>query len=229
MHTADDHLAVHHSTSSSAFLVATLILLALTLTPAFTGKGGQLKRPLFWCSVAATSLCAFMISAPNWKQCIAVGGFFVIGLTITAYMYTDNLKLFGKTYTYFGQSRRQTNSNIATRDKRALRSSDERKVDVYPSLVTSPKLWWTLTLGMVICSFGIVTFAVDHHGGRQALVSGAVMLILAIGFGYQDGSGGLPIARGQSIQFAIIAIVTAMAFPALYLLAYSISKKRKNR
>ena len=52
-----------------------------------------------------------------------------------------------------------------------------------------------------------------------------LLVILALGTGYGDGSWNYPIARGQYVQFGIITVITAGSFAALYLIAYWAAKR----
>lgn len=96
--------------------------------------------------------------------------------------------------------------------------------DSYGGSVTAGKLWWLMIWGVTMCVGCIVIPAADKPwylvpGGAGALV------LIALGYGHQDASWGYGIARGQYVQFGIIAILTAGVFTVLYLAAYAAGKR----
>jgi len=215
-----DRLPVHHSPASTALLLATLASLVTTVYAASAKKPAPWHRLLFWCGALATAIFASLLPpSATWNQSIALGVFFFCALTVSAYMYTPFIQIRGKTYTYFKQAGGSTDTNQNYRRGAA----NENGV-----LISSPKLWWTLAFGILLCSFNIFTFAIDHQGARPALVSVIAIFIFAAAFGYIDGSSYFDVARGQRMQFILITITTAILFPAVYLFLYYAAKKLAN-
>lgn len=56
----------------------------------------------------------------------------------------------------------------------------------------------------------------------------AVILVIAVVFGFADGRAGDPIAQGQTLQFVLASVLTAGIFALLYLGARAVGKRKRS-
>lgn len=149
---------------------------------------------------------------------------FVAGMTLfTAYMNGPFIKIRGKIYAFHvDDSRPDPTPDGATAP--GVDSPDyDPAPDSYGTGVTAQKAWWMLILTAVILGWGAVVSFEDQR--LMTFVGAVAFITLAVSLGYGDASWDYKIARGQRLQFAIIAIVTVGVFPLLYLPAYYAGKR----
>lgn len=71
-------------------------------------------------------------------------------------------------------------------------------------------------------SFGVIVYG--YYAGRGgptvAVVMAAFLALVAAATGCGDASWGYAVARGQRIQFIVVAVLTVSTFTIVYLIAY---------
>jgi hypothetical protein len=189
------------------------------LVPVFlSSKNRKLARCSFWLGLLIACVSAFFVAYPADSKLRIGMSLFVAAITIfTAYMSTPFIKIRGKIYAFHISDSQPEEPDVA-----ASVSADEPDhdptPDSYGGIATAQKEWWIFIIAATIFGWNIVIFAEDKLW--VSVMSAVAFVALATGFGYGDASWGYKVARGQRLQFAIIALVTVGAFPLLYLPAY---------
>ncbi|WP_236054827.1 hypothetical protein [Mycobacterium sp. SM1] len=141
-------------------------------------------------------------------------------MIFNAYHFTLYIKIRGKIYAYYVTDSLPGPSPDGTLPPGAGDPDYDPAPDSYGGTATAKKTWWSGVFGMVILVVAI-DLAKPWH---TAMLVGAVV-VFAPGYGYSDASWGDPVARGQRLQFVIIAIITAGVFTAFYLAAYRAGRR----
>jgi hypothetical protein len=84
--------------------------------------------------------------------------------------------------------------------------------------------WWAQVFSVPLFGCMLLIQAPDKPWWLTPAAAAALVLASA-GFGYIDASQGFPIARGQRLQFVILAVITAGAFTLLYLTGRQAGKR----
>lgn len=214
-----------HQPHTLVFFLLTLAFLVLgTVVPMLANRGRSWERRVAWTGIVGATVCVFVACLPDWKLGIGVSLFGAAFLTLGAYAYTPYIKIRGKIYAFHV---RDSLPDAAADSTSAAGTEDpdyDPAPDSYSGTVTAQKFWWLLIMTMGICVGCVLVPAADKP---WYLVPGAVgMLVVgALFLGYGDASWRYGIARGQYIQFGIIAILTAGVFTVLYLAAYAAGKR----
>ena len=91
-------------------------------------------------------------------------------------------------------------------------------------MATAQKSWWNMVAVMVFIDFAALVPS-DHKPLWMRPAAAAILVLVAAAFGYIDASWGYAIARGQRLQFAIIAVVTAGVHTIIYLIAFRAGRR----
>ncbi|ORA41762.1 hypothetical protein [Mycobacterium branderi] len=170
---------------------------------------------------------AFFLGYPNWKEGLGAGLFVLAAMIIAAYGYTPYIKIRGKIYALS-----VIDSQPDTDHPCAQATADPNKdpaPDAYSGILTAKKLWWILVPVLAISSINTYAFMTHEGEGWVAGIGIGLLLVLATGAGFSDGSWGYRIARGQYTQFIIVTVITVGVFTAIYLGAYFAAKHRPLR
>lgn len=195
------------------FFVGALLFLALPLLASVNDDRWDIgtQRRVYWSGTFGAALCAFLAGLPDWLGGVQFAAGVVLLLTANAYLLTSYLKVGGRVVALHPRD---------AADADAGASDDRPPADAYGGSLTAPKMWWMLVVGMVICAANVV----GRYGASLLWIAFAIpVLLLAIGFGYMDAAARQRFARGQLVQFAIIAVVTAGVFAALYAIGFGLS------
>lgn len=215
--------SLHHP-HTLIFFVATLVFLSITVVAPWVRRDHTGERRVFWWAAAAAAASVFFASLPDWKLGIGMS-LFVIGMTVfTAYFTGSYIQIRGKVYAFHVSDSLPESSIDGTHPPRREDPDYDPAPDSYSGIATAGKTWWLMIFAMTIC-----VFTVDPHKLWHTAVSVFAVLVIATFFGYGDASWGYPIARGQRIQFSIIAVITAGVFTVFYLAAFYAGKHRPLR
>lgn len=208
------------------FLTIFVAAVAVALIQQFFDHSRSSQRRIYWSSTCVAAVAAFLMFYPDGKKGVLVALGMFGAMIVAAYGYTPYIKIRGKVFALNATDRRPD-----PEDDRAESTGDEQgKVprgqasDAYSGLVTARKMWWVVTILMLIAAINVRIFI---ESGAQDWASGAAALMIvffAVVLGLGDASWGYGIARGQKIQFAISTIITAGTFAIIYLGAYWIGK-----
>lgn len=149
-----------------------------------------------------------------------------------AYGYTPYIKIRGKIYALNADDSRPDPEDMPTETDSAIddHAKHDPAPDSYSGLLTARKMWWVVAILMLIAAINVRIF---WEGGSTEWLSGligaAFLLFFSVVLGLGDASWGYGIARGQTIQFVIISIITAGTFAVIYLAAYWIGKRKPVR
>lgn len=187
------------------------------------------ERRLFWIGFFLAFISAFLIFyPPDWKTGLVFSLLPPALMLITAYFSGSNIKIGGKVYAFYVEDSQPGPSP----DRAPLPGNDGRQHDPAPDayiglgLATAKKNWWLMIFAMAICSVNVIGYFDDKEGPLLAGLLAAVLVVIATVFGYAlDGSWGYPIARGQYLQFAVIAVITCGVFTIFYLGGYYAGKR----
>lgn len=178
-----------------------------------------LARRIFWTGVVIAVIGGFFAAyPPDWRTGLGLALLAGGVMLLRAYFTTPYLKLGGKIYAFNVADSRPD----PDRGEKSSGNAVDRAPDSYGGMVTATRSWWLL---VPVAALTAVIIGGYVAGGSKpsswlALVMVGVLLVLAVSRGHEDGSWGYPIARGQRLQFSIIAVITAGFFAVLYLPAY---------
>jgi hypothetical protein len=218
--------SLHHPHTLISFIAALACMAIATLPPLFLNLSRSQERRLYWSGVSAAAGFGAIAVLPDWKLSIGVAVFTISFMTASAYMNGSNIKIGNKVYAYYVSDTRPDPSPDAalTSDSAPRHASHEDPApDSYSGIATAQKAWWMHVLAMVFIVFGaLVPF---HDKPWMQPVTASILVLMAVMLGNQDASWGYSIARGQRLQFAIIAVMTAGIFTTIYLLAFSAGRR----
>ncbi|BBY28085.1 hypothetical protein [Mycolicibacterium sediminis] len=198
------------------FVVATFVGLLLPLFA--PSRKPTVGRRVFWSGLALAVGSGFFIAyPPDWRAGAAIAGWVGAMMLVTAYFYSPHLQLRGRVKALF------------TGDAE-VNAMDGRERPVPDGVLTSArKLWWVTVPGMTLCSFNVAQYVVGGENPRLAVVAAAVIVVLGGGFGFIEGRAGDAIARRETLQFVLVAIVTLGVFTVLYLGGYAVGRRQRRR
>jgi hypothetical protein len=181
------------------------------------------QRRIYWSSTVLSTVPAFLMALPNWKEGIGAALFVLAAMALGAYGYTPYIKIRGKIYALNRCDR------LAEQDEKPPASVAGRVHDPatesYGGIVMATNFWWVLVIPAVIFTVKLYAFARSDGDILGAMIGAGSIVFLAVIIGLGDASWGHPIARGRRLQFGIISIITAGAFTVLYLAAYYAGKR----
>ena len=200
------------------FGLAGLCLAVAVLPPLFVNWGLNWERRLYWCGFFAAAVFVALGCLPNWKIGVAFAFLDLVLATGTAYLNGPYIKIRGKVYAFRLQ------------DSEARRGDYYSAPDSYGGLATAQKFWW---INVFASAFGVGCLFVVLHGTDRPwfmnLVIASVFVFVPVAIGYGDASGSYPVARGQRVQFAIIAIITLGVVNVVYLMGYAAGRRWPSR
>ncbi|OSC31474.1 hypothetical protein B8W67_16130 [Mycolicibacillus koreensis] len=153
---------------------------------------------------------------------------FVATFAFIAYAHTPYIKLGGKVYSLSVQDS-VPDSDVAAEELAAKDPDYDPAPNSYSGIITETKVWWLMIGVAAIASINIYAFLTGDGEAWVAVGAAGFLAFLAVGAGLGDASWGYPIARGQYLQFGLVAAITVGYFPAVYLIAYYAGKRRPLR
>jgi hypothetical protein len=188
------------------------------------GKNHALGRRVFWVGLTVALVSAFFIAyPPDWKSGVGLSLFVTAMMLMTAYFTSPYLKFGGKVAAFFttdAEAEERTGGNGEADDgPRGGRAAPDG------ALTSARKLWWLMVLAMALCAFNIGQYVAAGDNPRLAIAVAAAIVVVSIVLGYGDGRANFSVARRQSLQFAIVSIVSLGALTVLYLGAYAVGKQ----
>lgn len=209
---------------TDVFFVIMAGCVAVAIVQQFFRHSRTSQRRVYWTCALLGSLSALLCVTENIQQRVGSALFFMGVMLVAAYAYTPYIKIRGKIYSLATQT-------PDPEDVPAESSTEQHDPapDAYSGLLTAPKMWWILIPLMLISVGNTYAWASGEGEWWVAAIGIVFLAFLAIATGYGDASWGYPIARGQRIQFAILAVVTVGSFTVLYLAAYAVAKRRPVR
>lgn len=174
------------------------------------------QRRLYWLFACLAGVSGFLMCYPDRAKGLGVAGLFVAAMVVAAYAATPYIKIGGRIFALSLTDGRPDDPEAATRSV----GGGGPTPDSYSGMLSAAKMWWMLAIIAVIAGGNVYYAAVGRENGLIPWVSAAFLAVLALGAGYADGSWDYPIARRQYIQLATASLVTAGAFPVLYLTSY---------
>ncbi|AQT82542.1 hypothetical protein B1R94_03715 [Mycolicibacterium litorale] len=153
--------------------------------------------------------------------------FLFVGMCIPAYFSTPFIKLGGKVRAFHIQDSESEANQIRRRSigADAEEVNSDPHPDAYGTGVTAAKAWWLMIVAYAIGMVNIVFALADRKFDWVTVIAVLGLVLLSVGLAYGDASWGYRVARGQYVQFAIIGILTAGGFVALYLLAFAAGRR----
>jgi hypothetical protein len=207
------------------FFVATLVFLAVAVLPPLWLRQDRKWRRPYWAAVGAAAICVFLAAVPDWKLGVGMSLFGLAFMTASAYIYSPFIKIRGKVYALHVRD----SLPDATPDVEPVSATADPDYDPAPDsyggLTSAKKYWWLLLPATAMCVVNLLAYAGDKRNPSIALLSALGLLIVANGLGYFDASWDYPVARGQRLQFGIVAAMTAGLFAIFYLAAYTAGKR----
>jgi len=205
-----------HQTHTVIFFLIAIGCLIVTVVPSvIVNRGRSWQRHVFWSGVLGVTVSVFFAAVPHWRQALGAALFSLAFMIAGAYAYTPYIKIRGKIYAFW-LSDSQPDSLA---DASTPQDSGDPAPDAYEGLVTARKHWWAQLFAVAF--FGCLLLIPGPNKPWWVSAVGVVGLVVAsFGNGYLDASGRYPVARGQRLQFVIIAAITAGTFTLLYLAGY---------
>lgn len=183
----------------------------------------KLGRRIYWLGWLVNTLC-FSLAAlqRGWQPSLGFGLLCVFVAVFYAYMRTPYLKIGGRIYALsLNDSQPDSAAGKTTGPPPAARP------DSYPThigQVSARKIWWILVAFTCLVAVNVYFFGWP----AQAIFGTAVLTLFCAGFGVDDATRKLPIARGQYVQAVIASVVSLLLWLApciAYLLGYAIGQR----
>jgi len=212
---------------SDVFMVIFVASIAVAVIQQFFKHSRGSQRRTYWSCTCAAAIFGFLAVYPDLQKGLWMALFSLGAMIVIAYAYTPYIKLGGKIYALTVHDSRPDPDEAAA--ETTTGQQHDPAPDAYSGLLTAPKMWWVLVPLMLISAGNTYAFAIGEGEGWVAAIGITFLVFLAIATGYGDASWGYSIARGQRLQFIILAIVTLGTFAVLYLGAYAIAKRRPVR
>lgn len=212
---------------ANVFIAIFVASIAVSVIQQFFDHSRSSQRRIYWSCACVAAVAGFLAVYPDSKKGLWMALFALGAMMLIAYAYTPYIKIRGKIYALSVQDSdpdRDEASAEATADVQ-----HDPAPDAYSGLLTAAKMWWILIPLMLISSVNTYAFAIGEGEWWVAAIGIAFLIFLAIATGYGDASWGYPVARGQLVQFIILAVVTVGAFTVLYLGAYAAGRRRPRR
>lgn len=196
------------------FVIATFLGLLL---PIFAPHNDIARaRRVFWSGLGVAVVLAFFIAfPPDWKSGVQLSALVAFMMLGTAYFTSPYLKFNGKIRAAF-------RADVEAEDPPGRTRPGTTRL-----LTSARKLWWFIVAGMALCTFNVVQFVMTGDAPRLAVTMAAVVVVMAVVFGFAEGRAGDPIAQGQTLQFVLASVVTAGIFAVLYLGARAVGKSKR--
>ncbi|OMC33770.1 hypothetical protein A5740_11370 [Mycobacterium sp. GA-1841] len=208
-----------------------LAAVAVALIQQFFDHSRSSQRRVYWSSTCVAAVAAFLMFYPDGHKGLLVALSMFGAMIAAAYGYTPYIKIRGKIYALNTDDRQPDPDDkpAESAGDAPNNTSDDPTPDAYSGLLTARKMWWVLTILMLIAVINVRIFF--ESSGKDWMAGAAVIVIVffAIVLGLGDASWGYGIARGQKIQFAVVTVTTVGTFAVIYLAAYWIGKHKPVR
>lgn len=203
-----------HRVMHVEFVVLAFVGLLLPVFASWNNR--RAGRRVFWAGFLVASVSAFFIAyPPDWQSGIAFSLLVVFMMLLTAYFTSPYIKIRGKVLAFHISDSMPDPSPGGAPEPSSNDPEFDPAPDSYNGTVTAGKAWWLLIFTAAL--FGFPVIIIDEAKPWLAPLSAVAFVAIAAGLGYGDASWGYSIARGQRVQFVIIAIITAGVFTILYL------------
>jgi predicted cobalt transporter CbtA len=198
-------------------------LLVGLLLPLFPWKDEGRQRQLYWIGTVIASVSGLLaLYPPDLDGGLILAAGVATVLVFRAYMGTSHIRIGGRIYAF--------NLSDSHADDAGRGDPDyDPAPNSYAGLATATKMWWLFAVIMLACAFMVGIYVMEGEGPWYALGGAVVVVLTAVLAGHQDASWEYGVARGQWVQFVIAGIGTLAIFTALYLLAYTIGRKKPLR
>lgn len=224
----------------NVFFVGVIVCVVVNFMLSSFNISRSSQRRIYWGSACLAAVSGFLSVYPNWKTGLGIGGFFLAGLTISAYAATPYIKIRGKIYALTvddsrpdpGDARTSPDRHTSTDGAATADRTDPQfdpAPDSYSGMLTAATMWWILVVIAVISAVNVYAFAVGEGKAGVAAVGAGSLILMALGVGYGDASWDYRIARGQYIQLGLASVITAGSFALLYLIAYYAGRRKPLR
>ncbi len=209
------------------FGLAGVCLAVAVLPPLFVNRGLSWERRLYWGGFFTAGVFVALGCLPNWRIGIAFALVDLVLATGTAYLTGPYIKIRGKIYALYVEDSEAERGH----EDSAAPGSERPDQNLVPFLgVTAQKAWWMNVFAFAFGVFGLVVavHASDTPWYLYAFVAG-LLVIAPFGIGYGEASWRRPVAYGQRVQFAIIAIITLGFVNVVYLTGYAAGRRWPSR
>jgi hypothetical protein len=206
------------------FVVGAFLCLAITMLPAVVKRDVSFGRRCYWGGTAGTMVCVFFAALPDWLGGLVFGAATLFGMALAAYFTSSYIKIGGRIYAFHAADERPDprpgDAHPVARDP-----DYDPIPDQYGTGVSATRIWWMMVPGAALCVLTVATNL--GHDAKIGLAIGAAIVLVVAGFGYgvMDASWKYPIARGQYVQFVLVAVVTAGVFTVSYLAGFGIGRR----
>jgi hypothetical protein len=208
------------------FGLAGLCVAVAVLPPLFANRSLSWERRLYWSGFLAASVFVALGCLPNWQVSVCFAAFGMALATGTAYFNGPYIKIRGKVYAFYLQdSQAEQGPDLSAVSGSASPDYDPNP-DSIGGLATARKGWW---MNVFAFAFGVACLVVTVHASDRPwfvyVVVAAALVIMPLVIGYGDASWRYSVARGQRVQFAIIAVITLGLVTVVYLIGYSAGRR----
>jgi hypothetical protein len=213
-----------HQPHTLIFFLLAIGFLVVTVVPSFiVNRGRSRERRVFWSGVLGVTVSVFFAAVPYWGQAVGMGLFSLALMIAGAYAYTPYIKIRGKIYAFWLPDTLSDPPPDGPPPGRDDPHHDPAP-DAYEGMVTARKHWWAQIF--VVAFFGcLLLIQAPDKPWWLTPAAAAALVVASAGYGYLDASRGFPVARGQRLQFVIIAVISAGTFTLLYLTGYHAGKR----
>lgn len=206
------------------FFGVTVAAFAIGFVQSFFKHSRTSQRRVYWTCAAVGAAAAFLSFYPLWTKGLGAVAFVAGAMIVIAYAYTPYIKIGGKIRSLAVQTPDPEDDSPGS-----ATTQHDPAPDAYSGMLTAAKMWWILVSLMLISAINTYAFVTGEGEWWVAVIGVTFLVFLAVAAGVGDASWGYPIARGQRIQFMILAVVTLGAFTVVYLAAYGLAKRRPFR
>lgn len=200
-------------------LVLLVAFIAATFIESFLNVDRKIHQAIYWSCTAAAAVCGFFVAYPNLKEGVLAVVFVIGALASVAYFTTSYIQVRGHTYAD------TTIGNVVEGDGVDEEPRHDGQDDGYSGVYSPAKFWWGMVPVALIMTSAVVLAVSGQKPWWYALIGVGLLVIMAPMSGLGDGSWRYAVARGQSLPFALVGLVTAGTFTVLYLIAYYVGKR----
>jgi hypothetical protein len=216
---------------TNLFFIVLVVCAVVALAQQYVKYSRTLQRRVYWAAACLGAVAAFLAFYPDSKKGLGLALFFMAVMVVAAWAYTPYIKIGGKVYALMAQDSQPDsveNSDDTAATVTATQEHD-RSPDAYSGLLSAAKMWWLLIPLMIISTGNVFAFVSGKGEWWVAAIGIAFIVFLSVAMGFGDASWGYGLARGQRVQFVIVAIVTVGVFAAIYLTAYQAGNRMPSR
>jgi hypothetical protein len=177
-------------------LIAAIVgLAAMALAPRRDLRTG---RAVFWSGGLLTCISSYFIAeTPGVGARFGASAFVLAAVIFVAYVHTPFLNIRGRRISFYSQSS-----------------------ELYGGGVTVAKSWWRLVGTSAVLTIGAVSLTLSNATMWPAVVAALIVIAIGAVFGYRDSGSGGGFSGGQTLQFALVSVLTLGVFPLSYLAGY---------